>query len=59
MMKLIVAFPNFVTAPVNMLMSLKLLVCQPYIAVHNHLSAFSPEEFIRDGVILCVQRYTY
>jgi len=58
MMKLIIAFRNFATTPINMLMSWKLLVCQRCLAVHNHLSAFSPEGVIRDGVILCVQRYT-
>ena len=58
MMKLIVALRNFATAPINMLMSLKLSVRQRCIAVHNHISAFSPEGDNRDGVILCVQRYT-
>jgi hypothetical protein len=58
MTKLIVAFRNFATAPINMLMSLKVLVCQSCIDVHIHLSAFSPEGVIRDGVILCLQRYT-
>ena len=58
MMKLIVVLRNFATAPINVLMSLKVLVCQRRIAMHNHLSAFSPEGVIRDGVILCVQRYT-